>query len=81
MEEFEQLARKHTGLQIRKFVSPTHIEKEDVKNATESDKDMFFIAGKPGFVKSFEGILRELGVSGSRIKADKFKAMRGRGYE
>ncbi len=79
IEEFKALEHKHEGFHTRKFVSPTHIDREDIQNAMQSEQDIFYIAGTPGFSNAFRKTLQDMGIPGKRIKADKFKPIAGGG--
>ncbi|MEX2007471.1 MAG: FAD-dependent oxidoreductase [Candidatus Levyibacteriota bacterium] len=74
-EELETLAIKHPSFRIRYFVSPKHIEKEDIQRAIDEigDEPMIYVSGPEPMTEAFEKLLKEdIRLPENRIRLDFF---------
>ncbi len=74
-DELEKLAAKHPTFKIKYFVSPKHIEKEDIQKAIEEmgDEPVVYFSGPEPMTEAFEKLLKEeMGLPEERVKLDFF---------
>ncbi len=73
-EELETLAVTHPTFKIKYFVSPKHIEKEDIQEAIDeiTNESMVYVSGPEVMTEAFEKTLKEMGLPEDRIKLDFF---------
>ncbi len=73
-DELEILATKHPSFRIEYFVSPKHIEKEDIDKAQQSlgVQPLIYVSGPEPMVEAFEKTLRSMKIPEERIKLDFF---------
>lgn len=77
--ELERLAAKHNNFKIKYFVSPRHIEKEDIQGTIEEmgNDPIVYFSGPEKMTEAFEKLLKEdMKLPEERIKLDFFP-----GYE
>ncbi len=73
-DELETLATKHPSFRIKYFVSPRHIEWEDIDKAQQGlgVKPLIYVSGPEPMVEAFEKTLRSMKIPEERIKLDFF---------
>lgn len=76
-DELDVLTSAIPNLQIRYFISPTHIEESDIKELlSESKNPLIYISGPTPFVRIIRDIVKTQGIEKENIKMDYFS-----GYE
>ncbi len=72
--DMEALAAKHPSFKIKYFVSPRHIEWEDIDKAQQGlgVKPLIYVSGPEPMVEAFEKTLRSMKIPEERIKLDFF---------
>lgn len=76
-DELEKLAEEHKNFKIKYFISPCHIEKEDIQKTIDelsaiNDKPIIYVSGPEPMVEEFGRMLKKTGIAENRIKQDFF---------
>lgn len=76
-DELESLTKDNPNFRIHKFISPTKIERNDIKQvASGLDDPDYYISGPESMVEAYSSMLETMGIAQNKIHTDHFS-----GYE
>ncbi len=71
-EQFQDLATKHPGFKIYKFVGDQRIQKSDLEKYLDDKRTVFYISGPRPMVEVYQHLLEDMDIEPERVRTDYF---------